>query len=104
MSVVISTTRRESRPLSSERNKMNSKVPKGAWKSMVRNEERSEERDERGDGRTRRCGRCAEESWQLKFPRGSHLWILGSLNHLGKKCFVFSSLDKSNIPDTLAKI
>jgi hypothetical protein len=27
-----------------------------------------------------------------------------SLNHLGKKCFAFSSLDKSNIPDILAKI
>ena len=27
-----------------------------------------------------------------------------SLNHLGKKCFPFSSLDKSNIPDILAKI
>ncbi len=27
-----------------------------------------------------------------------------SLNHLGKKCFAFSSLDKSNIPDILTKI
>ena len=27
-----------------------------------------------------------------------------SLNHLGKKCFAFSSLNKSNIPDILAKI
>ena len=27
-----------------------------------------------------------------------------SLNHLGKKCFAFSSLDKSNIPDILVKI
>ena len=27
-----------------------------------------------------------------------------SLNHLGKKCFVFSSMDKSNIPDIVAKI
>ena len=27
-----------------------------------------------------------------------------SLNHLGKKCFAFSSLDKSNIPDILAKL
>ena len=27
-----------------------------------------------------------------------------SLNHLGRKCFAFSSLDKSNIPDILAKI
>ena len=27
-----------------------------------------------------------------------------SLNHLGEKCFAFSSLDKSNIPDIIAKI
>ena len=27
-----------------------------------------------------------------------------SLNYLGKKCFAFSSLDKSNIPDIMAKI
>ena len=27
-----------------------------------------------------------------------------SLNYLGKKCFAFASLDKSNIPDILAKI
>ena len=27
-----------------------------------------------------------------------------NLNHLGKKCFAFSSLDKSNIPDILAKV
>ena len=27
-----------------------------------------------------------------------------SLNFLGKRCFAFSSLDKSNIPDILAKI
>ena len=27
-----------------------------------------------------------------------------SLNHLGKKCFAFSSLDNSNIPDILAKL
>ena len=27
-----------------------------------------------------------------------------SLNYLGKRCFAFSSLDKSNIPDLLAKI
>ena len=25
-------------------------------------------------------------------------------HHLGKKCFAFASLDKSNIPDILAKI
>ena len=30
--------------------------------------------------------------------------IGASLNHLGKKCFAFSSLDKSNIPDILAKV
>ena len=27
-----------------------------------------------------------------------------SLNYLGKRCFAFSALDKSNIPDILAKI
>ena len=27
-----------------------------------------------------------------------------SLNHLGKKCFAFSSLDKSNIPNILTRI
>jgi hypothetical protein len=27
-----------------------------------------------------------------------------SLNHLGKRCFAFASLDKSNIPDIFAKI
>ena len=27
-----------------------------------------------------------------------------SLNHLGRKCFAFSSMDKSNIPDIVAKI
>jgi hypothetical protein len=27
-----------------------------------------------------------------------------SLNYLGKKCFAFSSLDKSNIPYILAKM
>ena len=32
------------------------------------------------------------------------LHVGASLNHLGKKCFAFSSLDKSNIPDILAKI
>ena len=26
-----------------------------------------------------------------------------SLNHLGKQCLAFSSLDKSNIPDILAR-
>jgi len=25
-------------------------------------------------------------------------------HHLGKKCFAFSSLDKSNIPDIMAKM
>ena len=30
--------------------------------------------------------------------------VPSSLNHLGKKCFSFSSMDKSNIPDIVAKI
>ena len=34
-----------------------------------------------------------------------NIYTLATLNdHLGKKCFAFSSLDKSNIPDILAKI
>ena len=33
------------------------------------------------------------------------LYLIGaSLKDLGKKCFGFTSLDKSNIPDILAKI
>jgi len=32
------------------------------------------------------------------------LHVGASLNHLGKKCFAFSSMDASNIPDILAKI
>ena len=34
------------------------------------------------------------------------VWLIhvgASLNYLGKRCFAFSSLDKSNIPDILAK-
>ena len=30
--------------------------------------------------------------------------VEASLNHLGEKCFAFSSPDKSNIPDILAKV
>ena len=36
--------------------------------------------------------------------RTTLIHVGASLNHLGKKCFAFSSLDKSNIPDILAKI
>ena len=32
------------------------------------------------------------------------LWKVELVKHLGKKCFAFSSLDKSNIPDILAKM
>ena len=36
---------------------------------------------------------------------GKELYLIGaSLKDLGKKCFGFTSLDKSNIPDILAKI
>ena len=36
---------------------------------------------------------------------GKELYLIGaSLKDLGRKCFAFSSLDKSNIPDILAKI
>ena len=34
----------------------------------------------------------------------SVIHVGASLNHLGKKCFAFSSLDKSNIPDILARV
>ena len=43
--------------------------------------------------------------WPHRFIDKTTLIHVGaSLNHLGKKCFAFSSLDKSNIPDILAKI
>ena len=35
---------------------------------------------------------------------GNTITLATLRNHLGKKCFAFSSLDKSNIPDILAKI
>ena len=38
------------------------------------------------------------------FDKTTLIHVGASLNHLGKKCFAFSSLDKSNIPDILAKI
>ena len=40
----------------------------------------------------------------LVIDRTTLVHVGASLNHLGKKCFAFSSLDKSNIPDILAKI
>ena len=40
----------------------------------------------------------------LIIDKSTLIHIGASLNHLGKKCFAFSSLDKSNIPDILAKI
>ena len=40
----------------------------------------------------------------LVIDKTTLIHIGASLNHLGKKCFAFSSLDKSNIPDILAKI
>ena len=36
--------------------------------------------------------------------RSTLIHVGASLNHLGKKCFAFSSMDKSNIPDIVAKI
>ena len=62
------------------------------------------------------CSRCQIDI--LNSGRGSNINYLpyvftengiamlssgASLNHLGKKCFAFSSLDMSNIPDILAK-
>ena len=40
----------------------------------------------------------------LILDRSVLIHVGASLNHLGKRCFAFSSLDKSNIPDLLAKI
>ena len=40
----------------------------------------------------------------LVIDKATLIHVGASLNHLGKKCFAFSSLDKSNIPDILAKI
>ena len=40
----------------------------------------------------------------LIIDRTTLIHVGASLNHLGKKCFAFSSLDKSNIPDILAKV
>ena len=40
----------------------------------------------------------------LIIDRTTFIHVGASLNHLGKKCFAFSSLDKSNIPDVLARL
>ena len=40
----------------------------------------------------------------LILDRSVLIHIGASLNYLGKRCFAFSSLDKSNIPDILAKL
>ena len=40
----------------------------------------------------------------LIIDRSALIHVGASLNHLGKKCFAFSSLDKSNVPDILAKL
>ena len=40
----------------------------------------------------------------LIIDRSMLIHVGASLNHLGKKCFAFASLDKSNIPDILAKL
>ena len=40
----------------------------------------------------------------LIIDRTTLIHVGASLNHLGEKCFAFSSLDKSNIPDIIAKI
>ena len=40
----------------------------------------------------------------LVIDRTALIHVGASLNHLGEKCFAFSSLDKSNIPDILSKI
>ena len=40
----------------------------------------------------------------LIIDRAMLIHVGASFNYLGKKCFAFSSMDKSNIPDILAKI
>ena len=40
----------------------------------------------------------------LIIDKAAVIHVGASFNHLGKKCFAFSSMDKSNIPDILAKI
>ena len=45
-----------------------------------------------------------EERFKLIIDKNVLIHVGASLNHLGKRCFAFSSLDKSNIPDILAKI
>ena len=40
----------------------------------------------------------------LIIDKSALIHVGASFNHLGKKCFAFSSMDKSNIPDVLAKI
>ena len=40
----------------------------------------------------------------LVIDRPVLIHVGASLNYLGKRCFAFATLDKSNIPDILAKI
>ena len=40
----------------------------------------------------------------LIIDKSTLIHVGASLNHLGQKCFAFSSLDKSNIPDILATL
>ena len=40
----------------------------------------------------------------LIIDRSTLIHVGASFNYLGKKCFAFSSMDKSNIPDILAKL
>ena len=40
----------------------------------------------------------------LIIDRSTLVHVGASFNHLGRKCFAFSSMDKTNIPDILAKI
>ena len=40
----------------------------------------------------------------LVIDRTTLIHVGASLNHLGKKCFAFASLDKSNVPDILARL
>ena len=63
---------------------------------------------DRGFGYTVLLAELTENTIQLGqrgiIDKTTLIHVGASLNHLGKKCFAFSSLDKSNIPDILAKL
>ena len=69
--------------------------------NQARNEERFNA--QYGDSLTVRVSDRFHDRF-LIIDRATLIHVGASLNHLGRKCFAFSSLDKSNIPDILAKL